>query len=151
MGAESSPASRSRAGLLLAELQNLIAQIQERYRAAPDDDGVPPSLSARALTLYKARRARAAMFNGYSDLFGEPAWDLLLDLFIAREANRQVSVSSACIAADVPATTALRWLAILEQRGLVERRADAIDGRRIHIRLSDSAAAMMERWLELWA
>lgn len=151
MGAEGSPPARSRAGLLMDELQNLIAHAQERFRTATDDDGIPPSLSARALALYKARRARTAVFSGHGDLFGEPAWDILLDLFIAREAGRQVYVSSACIAADVPATTALRWLAILQQRGLVERCDDMADGRRVYVRLSDPAAAMMEKWLMLWA
>lgn len=150
MTAEGSPAARAKMNLMLSELQGLVAQFQERFHNAADQDEAP-SPSTRALALYRARRARAASFGGHGDLFGEPAWDILLDLFIAREAGRRVSVSSACIAADVPATTALRWLAILERRGLVERRADPIDGRRVYVDLSEDAFTMMKRWLASWA
>jgi DNA-binding MarR family transcriptional regulator len=137
--------------LMLSELQGLVAQFQDRFRSEAEENQVPPSLSARARALYRARRARAASFDGHGNLFGEPAWDMLLDLFIAREAGRRVSVSSACIAADVPPTTALRWLSVLERRGLVERQADPIDGRRVYVALSDTAHALMRQWLECWA
>lgn len=149
MAAEGSPAARAKMNLMLSELQGLVAQFQERFHQDADQDQAS-SPSTRALALYRARRARAASFGGHGDLFGEPAWDILLDLFIAREAGRRVSVSSACIAADVPATTALRWLSALEQRGLVERQADPIDGRRVHVGLSEAAVIMMERWLASW-
>lgn len=48
-----------------------------------------------------------------ADLFGEPAWDMIVDLFIAAEENKTVSVSSLCIDASVPMTTVLRWNNIL--------------------------------------
>ena len=39
------------------------------------------------------------------ELFGEPAWDILLDLYIANVENKPVSVSSACIGSAAPPTT----------------------------------------------
>ncbi len=154
MGGEGEAALRARTGLMLRELEELIYQVHARFRVgtgnATATESRPPSLSARALARYKSRRARATLFGGNDDLFGEPAWDLLLDLFVAREAGRRVSVSSACIAAEVPATTALRWLAVLEKRGLVERRGDPCDRRRVDVVLSDAAYAAMEQWLAIW-
>lgn len=91
---------------------------------------------------YRDRRSRAAVF-GDETLFGEPAWDLLLDLFIAAKERKRVPVTSACIGASVPTTTALRWLAVLEERGLVLREADPSDARRIFVRLSADAYARM--------
>lgn len=91
---------------------------------------------------YRNRRSRAAIFEDES-LFGEPAWDLLLDLFIAAKERKRVPVTSACIGASVPTTTALRWLAVLEERGLVLREADPSDARRIFVRLSADAYARM--------
>lgn len=76
-------------------------------------------------------------------LFGEPAWDMLLDLYAARLEHTQVSVSSLCIAAAVPSTTALRWLRTLTMSGLVARRSDPHDKRRIFIELGDDATAGM--------
>ncbi|MFM6932560.1 MAG: MarR family transcriptional regulator [Novosphingobium sp.] len=96
------------------------------------------ALAELARNAYRARRLRTQFFTG-ADLFGEPAWDLLLDLFINANEGKQVPVTSACIGAAVPTTTALRWLAILESRGLVEREADSSDARRIFVRLTAPA------------
>lgn len=95
------------------------------------------------------RRAREQFFP--SDLFADPAWDMLLDMFAARLERQSVSVSSLCIAAAVPATTALRWIKTLTDAGLFIREADAQDGRRIFIAMSDKAFEAMERYLEALA
>jgi DNA-binding transcriptional ArsR family regulator len=81
------------------------------------------------------RRRRNSVFN--PELFGEPAWDILLDLFVAKVRARKISVTSACIAADVPPTTALRWLTVLEQHGLIRRMNDEFDLRRTWVTLTD--------------
>jgi len=91
---------------------------------------------------YRNRRSRATAF-GDESLFGEPAWDLMLDLFIAAKERKRVPVTSACIGAAVPTTTALRWLAVLEERGLVVREADPCDARRVFVRLSAEAYGKM--------
>jgi hypothetical protein len=96
-------------------------------------------------TMIRARRLRDQFFQ--SEIFADPAWDMLLDLFAARLENRRVAVSSLCIAAAVPPTTALRWIKSLCDQGLFVRIADAEDGRRVFIELSDSAAAGMETYL----
>lgn len=93
---------------------------------------------------YDDRRRRAKIFRS-EDLFGEPAWDILLDLFIAAKERRRVSVTSACIGSAVPSTTALRWITILEKNGLLVREADPGDARRVYVKLSASGyAAMLE-------
>ena len=95
--------------------------------------------------MIRARRLRDQFFR--STLFADPAWDMLLDLFAARLEKRQVAVSSLCIAAAVPPTTALRWIKSLADQGLLVRVADAEDGRRVFIELSDGSAAAMEAYL----
>lgn len=91
--------------------------------------------------LYRDRRRRARFLP--PDLLGEPAWDILLDLYIAEKRNQSVSVTSACIGADVPLTTALRWLKQLEEQGLIERTEDAHDARRRYMRLSENGYRQM--------
>src|SRR3546814_19974187 len=66
----------------------------------------------------------------------------------ARLEHKRVSVSSLCIAAAVPATTALRWIKSMTDEGLFVRRADNNDGRRIFIELSDKAAGAMSAYLD---
>lgn len=95
---------------------------------------------------YVNRRQRRRYFP--VELFAEPAWDLLLDLFQARLEEKMITVTSACIAADVPPTTALRWLGVLEQHGLVERSRNLSDQRSIWVRLTDSGMAAMVQYTE---
>jgi hypothetical protein len=106
------------------------------------------SLVALARHAYGLRRQRAAIF-GSGDLFGEPAWDILLDLYIAQAEGKPVSVSSACIGSASPPTTGLRWLAVLTEQGLIARTADQQDHRRIMVRLTARGMAAMEQFLTL--
>jgi hypothetical protein len=105
-------------------------------------DAGPAQIMSLARETYRVRRMRSQIF-GDSDLFGEPAWDMLLDLFIATGDGKRVPVTSACIGAAVPTTTALRWLTMLEDRGLVVREHDKLDARRIFVRLTAEAEAKM--------
>ena len=87
------------------------------------------------------RQARARFFD--PELFGDPAWDMLLDLTAAHGEGAQVSVTSLCIAAGVPATTALRWLTQMVESGIFQRVPDPADRRRAFIGLSNKAVAAM--------
>ena len=106
---------------------------------------VPLIDPARLRAMIQARRARDRFFP--SDLFGEPAWDMLLDLAAAGAEARKVAVSSLCIAGAVPTTTALRWIRTLCDAGLFERHDDPYDARRAFIRLSAPAYEAMARLL----
>ena len=92
----------------------------------------------------RARRARARFFS--EELFADPAWDMLLDLTQAEIAQVRVPVSSLCIAADVPATTALRWIKTLTDSGIFLRRADPHDGRRVFVELAPPTSQAMRNY-----
>jgi CheY-like chemotaxis protein len=95
--------------------------------------------------MIRARRARAQFFP--AELFADPAWDMLLDLFAARLEGRSVAVSSLCIAAAVPSTTGLRWIKTLTDLSLFVRVADPNDRRRVFIELAPAVAETMQRCL----
>lgn len=92
------------------------------------------------------RRLRDGLFA--DGLFADPAWDILLDLYSSELRGRSVSVSSLCIAANVPGTTALRWIASMVDDGLLERWDDPTDKRRALIGLSKDASAAMRRYFD---
>jgi hypothetical protein len=103
---------------------------------------------ANAMQHLAARRARTKILA--TDHFGEPAWDMILDLFIAARLKRHVSVWSACAAAQVPETTALRYLKRLVDQRVVLRTPDTEDKRRVNVTLSPEVYRRMEDWaLEL--
>ncbi|SMP58072.1 hypothetical protein SAMN06296065_102412 [Novosphingobium panipatense] len=130
----------SRAVLLDHPAANGEASEEARTRACQDH----PIWVELARQNYDDRRRRTKIFRS-EELFGEPAWDILLDLFIAAKERRRVSVTSACIGSAVPSTTALRWITILEKQGLLVREADPADARRVYVKLSARGyAAMLE-------
>lgn len=97
----------------------------------------------RRITAYLLmRRKRNDIFG--EDLFADPAWDMMLDLYVATKVRRPISVSSCCIASGVPPTTALRWLSELERRDLVRRIDDELDKRRSFVVLTPQAIDMIE-------
>ena len=80
-------------------------------------------------------------------LFADPAFDILLDLLASEEEGRKVSMSSCACAARVARTTALRWICVLERKGLVERVPDSRDQRVTLVQLTDNARSALLRYL----
>ena len=113
-------------------------------------DAAPASAPAGRVRYVRRRIRQRRMRDQHfaSDLFADPAWDMLLDLYAAHYERRPVSVSSLCIAAAGPATTALRWIKTLTDEGIFVRVADPHDGRRIHIYLSDDSRQRLDEYFD---
>ncbi len=109
---------------------------------APIAAGLPdPRLVRRVL---RQRQLRARFLD--PELFADPAWDMLLDLTAAASEKVRVSVSSLCIAAAVPATTALRWIRQMTDAGLLARIEDNEDRRRAFIVLTERSRTAMSAY-----
>lgn len=89
---------------------------------------------ARAKQEYKRRKDRFRILP--EEVLGEPAWDLLVDLYIMTLEGRRVSVSSACIALHAPPSTGLRWIALLVDFNLIKRVSSPIDRRVTYLELT---------------
>lgn len=100
---------------------------------APRTAAVGEAVTPEHLTGYirdLLRRETKRREIGGGELFGDPAWAMLLDLLLARIENRRVSVSSACIASGAPMSTALRLVRRLVDEGVLHRLPDEMDRRR---------------------
>jgi hypothetical protein len=118
---------------------------------APSTEGPPitnsnePAILLKSVTwLIRARRDRACYLP--QDLFAEPAWDILLELFRGFLANEQVPVSSACMAAGVPASTGQRWLRILENQAMVLRSGDPRNAGKAFVVLAPATRDSLRRY-----
>lgn len=116
-------------------------------RAAPADE--PEMLEGHsdirltiARWLYWSRGVRPETLS--SSLFGEPAWDLLLDLYIREKSGSRSSVTSACIGSRAPHTTALRHIEALRRSGWIKRIPDEADKRRFWLALTPTAIAKLD-------
>jgi len=133
---------------LSAEAQRIADALARLARDAEGESETQVS-AAMVRRLIRLRRDRDRHFP--ADLFGDPAWDMLLDLTAARMEGVDVPVSSLCVAAAVPTTTALRWVRSLSEAGVFVRRTDPGDARRAFITLSDAAHEAMIGWLRRFA
>jgi hypothetical protein len=142
---------------LVSELFDFLSEWAGRYELAADggaaldfarlangeiprtDRRVDVAFGPRAAECYADRRCRDRVFDD-PQLFGEPAWDILLDVASAEARGERLQVTSVCIGACVPETTALRWIGVLEKRGLLRREHDLSDQRRTFVRLTALAA-----------
>jgi hypothetical protein len=79
-------------------------------------------------------------------IFGEPAWDIVIDLFLSHLMHKNISVSSACLASNVPPTTALRHIVRLESRGMIMRVGDETDQRRVWLKLTPETFEAIKQW-----
>ena len=133
----------SRIAATLARLSAVPAAGVAEAPRQPSGD-IPEVSIETVRTVIRARRLRGRYFS--EDLFADPAWDMLLDLLQAEIAQLRVPVSSLCIAAAVPATTALRWLKSMTEQGLFVRRADPHDARRVFVELAPPTSLAMRRY-----
>lgn len=107
--------------------------------------GNTPEVSAqRIMGVIRARRLRARFFP--EELFADPAWDMMLNLFHAELTFRRVTVSSLSMAAAVPPTTAIRWIGTLVDKNLFVRRSDPHDGRRVYVELTPETSGALRAY-----
>lgn len=105
----------------------------------------PDSLVGIAVALLEQIDRREAFLPGAE--FEDPQWLMTLELFVADEEGRAISVSSLCLASGVPPTTALRHIRSLEAKGIFERSSHPSDRRISHVRLSQAARTQVARYL----
>ena len=103
------------------------------------------SLVQLAETIIEARRRRAEIFN--PAMFGEPAWELLLTLFVMDREGPRLTIGRLAQIAGTKLTTALRWLEYLEDQGLITRQQHPTDARKAFVALTDKARETLASYL----
>lgn len=125
-----------------------VADLVENHRIRRTTGNKSKTICQRsAEKMYKERLARLAIFRD-DDIFGEPAWDILLDLFASERVNKRISITSACLASNTPSTTALRWLTVLQRKNLIERIEDDQDARRCYVVLTTKGRNLLIDYFE---
>lgn len=105
-----------------------------------------PDYAAYAAALIESRKTLARCMSG--SIFGDPALDMLLDLFVAAERDERRYVTSCCHAAGTPHTTTVRYVNVMVQAGLIARQDDEEDARRTLLEITPKARWAIQTWLE---
>jgi hypothetical protein len=136
---------------ILRETIETLAQRVAELEARALEVGEPPrslgfsddKLATIAMSIYRSRQRRALYFG--AALFGEPAWDMLLDLFIAKVRGARVSTTSLCLSANVPQATGLRWVGMIVKAELARRYRAPDDARLKLVEITPEGFRLMRR------
>lgn len=128
-----------------AQRRQLMATVEPMGEAAAED--LRAVLRRSAERILARRRLRDGFFG--SDMFGEPAFDLLLDLFVQEIDGSNAYTTNVAVASGAPMTTALRQIAMLVDRGYVRRAPDPVDRRRVMLQMTEQGFQTM--WDYLYA
>jgi len=120
-------------------------RMRRNIAAADGSLGRQYSLVAVAQQMLDHARRRRQFLPGA--IFEDPQWLMTLDLFIAGEEGREVSVSSLCCASGVPPTTALRHIRYLQAQGIFVRVSHPNDKRISLMRLAKGSRNQLGRYL----
>jgi len=103
------------------------------------------SLAAKARMVLSARLAREQYFH--PDLFGEPAWEILLALYVIEDSGARFTISKLAECISAPLSTVVRWIKTLEEQSLVARVNHPTDRRVIFVRLLDKGRQALDDYL----
>lgn len=98
-----------------------------------------------AYAILLRRRRRYDQFK--ADMFGEPAWDMLLEVYVREISGSSSTDEQLQLASATAASTAGRWLQYLETEGLVARRDRPFNGRTEFVELTDLGRKAMDEYL----
>jgi len=130
---------------LSKQVEHLSAREKPRPKPRPDSGQSDIALVRHVLAERRSREGHLP-----AALLGEPAWDILLDLYLAEAEGRTSYSTSCCVAAAAPQSTALRYIKRLAAFRLIEETADRYDSRRTLIALTDQGRAALSGWLDQW-
>lgn len=124
-------------------------QHEEPEAATPAKVLSPMDLKRATLDDLRAvRKVRSQYFP--SELFSDPCWEMLLDLYDAELNNAEVTITSLGAASGVPLTTAMRRMETLQEHGFIERSGDPDDRRRTIVRLTRPGLQAVEKFFETY-
>lgn len=100
-------------------------------------------LIARARQQITHRKRRSQQFP--RGIFGEPAWDMLLVLYVS-DGFAPETIRDLREQAGLTHSTALRWLDYLESQDLIARKSHLTDKRSAYIELTERAREKLDQY-----
>jgi DNA-binding MarR family transcriptional regulator len=125
-------------------IDRISGQIGLEIQHKLSDDELDDYLISMLGKYFENKRLRYIIVS--QDLFSDPYWDILVELFNARLRGKNLTVSAVATAGNMPPTTGLRYLDSLSSMEYIYRERDEWDGRKVFIRISDKAFLLMKEY-----
>jgi hypothetical protein len=116
------------------------------------EDGLPasPAIDPSVRQARQVLAMRSGRHDHFPDiLFGEPAWDLLLQLYVAEAERRQPTIEQCLAGSTAPSSTTMRWIRLLIEQGLVTEEAGG-DVLSLTVTARQSLKAFLRQFAETW-
>jgi DNA-binding MarR family transcriptional regulator len=127
-------------------VSGLLRKVESVRRAPAQNLPFPRrALMEIAQGMYVRRRARQRHLPDF--MFGEPAWDMMLALYVTADSEPRHTVSNVVRLGGAPPTTGLRYISALEQSGLIVRRPCDVDLRIVYLELSKKGSQAMDQYM----
>ena len=107
---------------------------------------ISPALLARARQARQLRSTMSAFLP--RDLLVDPAWDMMIDLFIAVATGERLYVKDLILMSGESVASAMRRIDRLQEAALLARHPDPTDHRRVHVGLTARGQSAMAAMLE---
>ncbi len=98
-------------------------------------------LIRRAEKLLKWSRLKADTLNLGAGLFADSCWNMCLDTYICDLKGEKITVSSIAHSSGIPMTTAMRYINVMAEQGLLGKSQNPSDHRMIFISTSATCKA----------
>jgi IclR helix-turn-helix domain len=105
--------------------------------ASLSDELGQQGLVGRAETMLRWSRFKTKTLDLGAGLFSDSCWNMCLDIYICDLKREQITVSSIAHSSGIPMTTAMRYINVMVEEGLLEKSPNPSDNRMIFISTSE--------------
>ena len=148
----------------LAELRLTMRHAKERFdildkRIADSNKGVRDTpimfkenlsqidLIERAEKYLHWGRLKSQTLDSGNGLFADSCWNMCLDIYICGLKDERVTVSAIAHSSGIPMTTAMRYINVMVEQGLIEKTPNPADHRMVFVSVSADCLAKINNLL----
>lgn len=108
------------------------------------DDG---DLISRAEKYLNWGRLKSRILDSGNGLFANSCWNMCLDIFICDLKDQRITVSSIAHSSGIPMTTAMRYINVMVEQGLLHKTPNSADNRMIFVSVSENCSEKIRELL----
>ena len=108
------------------------------------DDG---DLISRAEKYLNWGRLKSRILDSGNGLFANSCWNMCLDIFICGLKDQRITVSSIAHSSGIPMTTAMRYINVMVEQGLLQKTPNSADNRMIFVSVSEDCSEKIRELL----
>jgi len=127
----------------IADSRNLSGQ----ETGIKDDKPDSIDLIERAEKFLEWGRLKSGTLDAGNGLFTDSCWNMCLDIFLCGLKDQQVTVSAIAHSSGIPMTTAMRYINVMVEQGLLQKSSNPADHRMVFVAVSENCRTKIERLL----